>query len=270
MWPAAIRFHRDDYPPIGSPSVQGAVVEAVAAPGGSVRGPVAMLGHVRTWGWLFNPLTLFYCFDPSGRHVEWTVLEVSNTPWHERHAYVVGPPGVHTFAKSLHVSPFPPAEATYTLRYSAPEEGIRVRLDVAAQPPASPTAGRTIRALTPWLPGCRPPCSCGAPARSGRVGPVAVGVPADDHPGIERHLRAGRAPRGARARRSTGTPLGGRGVDTPRRGDGGQRLQEPTMNPTSASVLLNLARHAARQRPGTLRFEGSGVSGPKPIVTGSG
>ena len=95
-----------------------------------------MLGHVRTWGWLFNPLTLFYCFDPSGRDVEWTVLEVSNTPWHERHGYVVGPPGEHTFAKAMHVSPFLPAQATYTLRYSAPGEGIRVSLDVAA--PASP------------------------------------------------------------------------------------------------------------------------------------
>ncbi len=107
-WPAAIRFHRDDFLPSGSPTVQGAVVEAVAAAGGSVRGPVAMLGHVRTWGWLFNPLTLFYCFDPSGRDVEWTVLEVSNTPWHERHRYVVGPPGTHTFAKAMHVSPFLP------------------------------------------------------------------------------------------------------------------------------------------------------------------
>jgi DUF1365 family protein len=138
-WPAAIRFHRDDYLPSGSPTVQAAVVEAVGAAGGSVRGPVAMLGHIRTWGWLFNPLTLFYCFDPSGRYVEWTVLEVSNTPWHERHAYVVGPPGAHTFAKALHVSPFLPAQGTYTLRYSSPEEGIRVSLDVAAPSLPSPS-----------------------------------------------------------------------------------------------------------------------------------
>jgi DUF1365 family protein len=66
------------------------------------------------------------------------VLEVSNTPWHERHSYVVGPPGAHTFAKAMHVSPFLPAEGTYSLRYSAPEEGIRVSLDVAAPPPVSP------------------------------------------------------------------------------------------------------------------------------------
>jgi uncharacterized protein len=138
VWPAAIRLRRDDYLPSASATVQGAVAEAVAGVGGSVRGPVAMLGHVRTWGWLFNPLTVYYCFDPSGREVEWTVLEVSNTPWHERHAYVVGPPGAHTFAKALHVSPFLPTLGTYTLRYSAPEEGIRVSLDVAVPPSPSP------------------------------------------------------------------------------------------------------------------------------------
>ncbi len=136
-WPKAIRFHRDDYLPSDAVTVLGAVESAVAAAGGSVRGPVAMLGHVRTWGWLFNPLTLYYCFDPSGRDVEWTMLEVSNTPWHERCSYVVGPPGKHHFAKTMHVSPFLRAQGEYTLRYSAPEEQIRVSLGVAAPPPPS-------------------------------------------------------------------------------------------------------------------------------------
>ena len=119
------------------PSVEGrsllsAVTDVVGAAGGAVHGPVAMLGHVRTWGWLFNPVTLYYCFDASGRYVETTVLEVSNTPWHERCRYVVGPPGVHRFAKGMHVSPFLPDTATYTLRYSAPDDGLRVGLDVDA------------------------------------------------------------------------------------------------------------------------------------------
>ena len=152
--PHAIRFHREDYLPSAAPTVQGAVAEAVAAAGGSVRGPVAMLGHVRTWGWLFNPLTLFYCFDPSGREVEWTVLEVSNTPWHERHAYVVGPPGAHTFTKAMHVSPFLPMPATYALRYSPPGESIGVGLDVSAPQPPSPY-GRghepECSTATPWM-----------------------------------------------------------------------------------------------------------------------
>jgi uncharacterized protein len=137
-WPTAIRFHRDDYLPSRATTVRGAVEDAVAGAGGQVRGPVAMLGHVRTWGWLFNPLTLYYCFDPSGRAVEWTVLEVSNTPWHERCSYIVGPPGEHRFAKALHVSPFVPSLGTYTLRYSAPGDGIRVSLEVDAPPPSLP------------------------------------------------------------------------------------------------------------------------------------
>ncbi len=136
--PAAMRFHRDDYLPSDAPTVQEAVEETVTRAGGSVRGPVAMLGHVRTWGWLFNPLTLYYCFDPSGLFVEWTVLEVSNTPWHERCRYVVGAPGEHRFAKAMHVSPFLPAQGTYTLRYSPPAEGLRVSLDVEASGPATP------------------------------------------------------------------------------------------------------------------------------------
>ena len=137
-WPAAIRIHREDYLPSHAATLRGAVEEVVARAGGSVRGPVAMLGHVRTWGWLFNPVTLYYCFDPSGREVEWTVLEVSNTPWHERYSYVVGPPGQHRFAKAMHVSPFLPAQGEYTLRYSTPGEGIRVSLDVAAPPLPTP------------------------------------------------------------------------------------------------------------------------------------
>lgn len=43
-----------------------------------------MLGHPRTWGWLFNPITCYFCFDPEGTSVEWLVAEVTNTPWHER------------------------------------------------------------------------------------------------------------------------------------------------------------------------------------------
>ena len=199
-WPAAIRFHREDYLPSASPTVQGAVAQAVAKAGGSVRGPVAMLGHVRTWGWLFNPLTVFYCFDPSGREVEWTVLEVSNTPWHERHGYVVGPPGEHSFAKAMHVSPFLPAQATYILRYSAPEEGIRVSLDVAARPPPTPygrgarTGPRHTGAPAVRFHGLAPEA-----ARSGRSGPAVVGPSAHDHSGIERiYAQAGRlAARGA-------------------------------------------------------------------------
>ena len=135
--PAVMRLLRDDFLPGEPPTLEEAVHAAVRDAGGAVRGPVAILGHVRTWGWLFNPLTLYYCFDPDGRTVEWTVLEVTNTPWHERCRYVVGGPGLHTFAKTMHVSPFLPHHGTYTLRYGAPAERLRVDLSVTSDADAA-------------------------------------------------------------------------------------------------------------------------------------
>jgi uncharacterized protein len=137
-WPAAMRLRRGDFLPSDAPVLLDAVTDAVVATGGTVRGPVAMLGHLRSWGWLFNPITFYYCFDASGRYVETTVLEVSNTPWHERCHYVVGPPGVHRFAKDMHVSPFLPDAATYTLRYSTPTAVLRIGLDLEAPTMAVP------------------------------------------------------------------------------------------------------------------------------------
>lgn len=128
----AMRLVRSDFLSPHDLPLEEAVAERVAAAGGRVSGPVCVLGHVRTWGWLFNPLVLYFCFDESGRQVEWTVLEVTNTPWHERHAYVLGPPGRHRLAKSLHVSPFLPPEAVYDISYTAPAAGLSVSMDVLA------------------------------------------------------------------------------------------------------------------------------------------
>jgi uncharacterized protein len=128
----AVRLLRSDFVTPHDVPIQQAVAGRVEAAGGKVRGPVAVLGHVRTWGWLFNPVTLYYCFDETGRSVEWTVLEVTNTPWHERHSYVIGPPGRHQMAKAMHVSPFLPMEAVYDVCYSAPGEHLSILFDVLA------------------------------------------------------------------------------------------------------------------------------------------
>ena len=93
-------------------------------------GPVALLANLRTWGWLFNPISLYFCTGADGQEVEALVAEVENTPWHERHVYVVGSPGRHRFAKAMHVSPFLPMDLDYELRYTAPSERLMVGLDV--------------------------------------------------------------------------------------------------------------------------------------------
>jgi DUF1365 family protein len=92
-------------------------------------GPVAVLTQPRTWGWLFNPVSIYFCFGADADRVEALVLEVTNTPWHERHCYVLpGPDGEHEFAKALHVSPFLSMDQTYRLSVRGPDEQLSVRL----------------------------------------------------------------------------------------------------------------------------------------------
>jgi DUF1365 family protein len=134
--PAAVRFRRQDF--LGDPAtplataVQNLVGDRT---GHRPEGPVAALANLRTWGWLFNPISLYFCVDSTTPTADpglitSLVAEVENTPWHDRHAYVVGAPGRHRFAKELHVSPFLPPDVDYQLCYTAPGAGLTVGLDV--------------------------------------------------------------------------------------------------------------------------------------------
>jgi uncharacterized protein len=127
--PNAVSFRRRDY--LGDPalpldvSVRDLVEQRV---GMRPDGPIAMLTQVRTWGWLFNPITIYYCFDRDGHSVAQTVVEVTNTPWHERVAYVLPGRGSPVVAKELHVSPFLPMDLSH--RFVIGEPGPRLVVGV--------------------------------------------------------------------------------------------------------------------------------------------
>ncbi|MGC8628077.1 MAG: DUF1365 family protein [Acidimicrobiales bacterium] len=124
-----ISFWRRDYLPDRPGPLADVVRDLVEERlGRRPSGPVAMLAHPRTWGWLFNPIALYYCFDPEAARVEALVAEVTNTPWHERHVYVVGEPGRHRFAKELHVSPFFDMGMDYTLAYAEPGDRLSLSM----------------------------------------------------------------------------------------------------------------------------------------------
>jgi DUF1365 family protein len=134
--PSPVRFRRQDFLGDSAVPLSTAVRDLVGDRTGlRPEGPVAMLANLRTWGWLFNPISLYFCADLTARTGEpgpigSLVAEVENTPWHERRSYVVGPPGSHRFAKELHVSPFLPHEVDYRLRYTSPAARLTVGLDV--------------------------------------------------------------------------------------------------------------------------------------------
>ena len=57
--------------------------------GARPAGPVRLLAGLRYFGHSFNPVSLYYCFDPAGERVEAVVADVQNIPWGERHPYVL-------------------------------------------------------------------------------------------------------------------------------------------------------------------------------------
>ena len=107
----------------------GEALDAVEEQTGSrPGGPVRLLTSVRTFGHLFNPISIYYCFDPSGERVEALAAEVTNTPWGERHVYSCsGLAG--RFDKRFHVSPFLGMDTGYRLRASAPGERLQLHVD---------------------------------------------------------------------------------------------------------------------------------------------
>lgn len=111
------------------------------------RGPVRLLTQLRYFGCYFSPLNLFYVFDDQDR-VEFVVAEVNNTPWQERHCYVLwsgnrmGAAGRLQFshAKELHVSPFLGMNMEYRWRLSHPGAALTVQLADFPQPAAGAAA----------------------------------------------------------------------------------------------------------------------------------
>ena len=98
------------------------------------KGPIRMLVNLRYWGYSINPISTYYCFDESEQHLVAIVAEVTNTPWHERHAYVLtGDDFSHrqdcSFAKKLHVSPFNPLAMRYQWRSTTPGQTLAIHLE---------------------------------------------------------------------------------------------------------------------------------------------
>jgi DUF1365 family protein len=100
-------------------------------------GPVRLLTNLRYWGYVMNPVSFHYCWNEEGTAVEAIVADVSNTPWNERHRYVLEAGGLAPrdgarewdFAKEFHVSPFHGMEQDYRWRFTAPAETLAVHME---------------------------------------------------------------------------------------------------------------------------------------------
>lgn len=97
------------------------------------EGPIRLLTQVAYFGYCFNPVSFYYCFDKTGTRVEFIVADITNTPWNERHAYVLTcPPAgamkTFSFDKTFHVSPFMSMNHAYRWMFSDPVEKLLVHM----------------------------------------------------------------------------------------------------------------------------------------------
>ncbi|MDW7535399.1 MAG: DUF1365 domain-containing protein [Candidatus Nitrotoga sp.] len=134
---ALARFDRSDH--LGDPALplDTAVCDLVESRRGfRPSGPVRLLTHLRYFGYNFNPVSFYYCFDAADEKIECIVAEVNNTPWGERHCYVLDEPLpprherhlAYRSGKAMHVSPFMPMDLVYDWHFSRPEKQLSAHM----------------------------------------------------------------------------------------------------------------------------------------------
>jgi len=130
---ALARFKRSDF--LGDPSLplDKAVRQQVEKQTGVYPdGPIRLLSNLRYFGFIMNPISCYYCFD-NNEQLQYIIAEVNNTPWNERHCYVLTcDPDQHyqriSFNKEFHVSPFNPMDIRYHWRSNLPAENLRIHM----------------------------------------------------------------------------------------------------------------------------------------------
>ena len=102
--------------------------------GKKLQGPIRILTHLRYFGYCFNPVSFYYCFDKDDNEVELIMAEVTNTPWQERHSYIISDKGKKNKAltanlnKEFHVSPFWDMDHDYEWIFSYPQKKLGVTM----------------------------------------------------------------------------------------------------------------------------------------------
>jgi DUF1365 family protein len=101
------------------------------------EGPIRLLTHLRYFGYGFNPVSFYYCYDRDDKQLQTIVAEVNNTPWGEQHYYVL-PASEHSGRnrhqrykrqKEFHVSPFMPMDIDYDWLFSVPDKRLNVHME---------------------------------------------------------------------------------------------------------------------------------------------
>ncbi|MEZ7943484.1 MAG: DUF1365 domain-containing protein, partial [Halioglobus sp.] len=132
---ALAQFRRSDF--LGDPALplQDEVRRRIREETGAEQvGPIYLLANLCYFGFVMNPIGCYYCFNEDETRLEYVVAEVNNTPWNERHSYVLEGPEqgrwLRTmFDKQLHVSPFNPMNMRYRWRSNTPDRRLVLHME---------------------------------------------------------------------------------------------------------------------------------------------
>ncbi|QUR66205.1 DUF1365 domain-containing protein [Mycobacterium spongiae] len=95
-------------------------------------GQITALLQARVIGYVFNPLSVFWCHDRDGR-LRHVVAEVHNT-YGGRHAYLLPPADLPVVtAKKFYVSPFNKVDGYYSVRAPRPGQEVDVTVSLHRQ-----------------------------------------------------------------------------------------------------------------------------------------
>lgn len=128
---APARFRREDFFGAADQKLSDAVRDEVERQTGErPAGPIRLLATPRSFGYQFNPIAVYHCFDAKGEQLTHLMADVSNIPWRESEPYVFkADPSGHvdgTAEKRMHVSPFMGMDQTYRLASDAPGEDVEL------------------------------------------------------------------------------------------------------------------------------------------------
>ncbi len=128
-----VSLHDADHLEASGRGLRADLEETVKAAGHRLpTGRVELLTQCRILGYVFNPVSIFYCYDRD-EILTLAVAEVNNT-YGDRHSYVL-PVGDASFdgrsKKLMHVSPFfPPDAGTYRWDLAPPSDRVSLGIDL--------------------------------------------------------------------------------------------------------------------------------------------
>ena len=130
-----LSFHDADYGDRSGAPLRPQVEAHLAAGGIEAGGAIRLLCLPRVLGYVFNPLSLYFCHRPDGALAA-ILYEVSNT-FGDRHSYLIPVTGEgpvrQACDKALYVSPFMDMDLAYAFKVVPPGEAVSVQIEVTGK-----------------------------------------------------------------------------------------------------------------------------------------